>query len=161
MSSIEYLRELPRWTQLSVRKQFAERTENIPTFYEETIKQNNLETLYVELRVDGPYCSPIGTRNEIEAMIEVNVLINCAFDERDTMRLHSLGGVIIAALSKDFCVYKLGPNAWDDKSYFETYQLFADDNIEMSNFGQIDSTNKIYQSTVEAHYKMRFKNGTV
>ena len=161
MSSIEYLRELARWTQLSVRKQFVERTENIPVFFEETIKQNNVETLYVELRVDGPFCNPIGTRNEYEALIEVNVLINCAFDEQSTMKLYNLGGVVISALSKDFCVYKLGLNSWDDKSYFETYQLFADDNIEMSNFGQIDPVNKIYQSTVEAHYKMRFKNGTI
>jgi hypothetical protein len=161
MSSISYLRELPRWTQLSVRKQFKERTENIPVFFEEQIKENNKGPLYVELRVDGPFCNPIGSRDEYEAIIEVNVLIGAAFDETDTMKLHSLSGVVVAALAQDFCVYKLGPNAWDDRTFFETYQVVADDNIEVSNFGQIDSTNRIYQSSVEAHYRMRFRNGTV
>jgi hypothetical protein len=161
MPLIEYLRELPRWTQLSVRKQFIDRVENAPVLFEEQIKLNNKMPLYIELRIDGPFCTSIGTRDEYEAIIEVNALINAAFDEQDTMKLHNLGGVIIAALSKDFCVYRLGPNSWDDKSFFETYQLVTDDNIQMSNFGQIDVTNKIYQSTVEAHYRMRFRNGTV
>lgn len=161
MPSISCLRELPRWTQLSVRKQFVARTENIPVFFEETIKQNNKEPLYVELRIDGPFCTALGTKDEWEAMIEVNALICAAFSETDTMKLHTLAGVVIAALSESFCVYKLGDNAWDDKQFFETYQLVTDDNIEQSNFGQIDATNKIYQSTVEAHYRMRFRNGTI
>lgn len=156
-----YLHNLPRWTQLSVRKQFVERTENINVFFEEQIKGTAEYPLYVELRIDGPFVNPIGTKDEYEAIIEVNALINAAFDEKDTMKLHNLGGVVIAALSEDFCVYKLGPNTFDDKSFFETYQLVADDNIEMSNFGQIDTTNKIYQSTVEGHYRMRFRNGTI
>lgn len=161
MPSIECLREVPRWTQLSVRKQFVERTENIPVFLEEAFKKTYKEPLYVELRIDGPYCTPCGTRNEYEAYIEVNALLNAAFDETDTMKLHALAGVVVTALSKDFCVFKLGDNPWDDKSYFEAYQLVDGDNIQLSNFGQIDTTNKIYQSTVEAHYRMRFHNGTV
>jgi hypothetical protein len=161
MPLISCIREVPRWTQLSVRKQFVERTENIPVFFEETFKKTYTEPLYVELRIDGPYCTPVGTRNEYESYIEVNALLCAAFDEKDTMKLHNLAGVIQVALSKNFCVFKLGPNEWDDKSYFEQYQLIPEDNIQLSNFGQIDPTNKIYQSTVEAHYRMRFHNGTV
>lgn len=161
MPSIEFIREIPRWTQLSVRKQFVERTENIPVFFEETFKKTYNEPLYVELRIDGPYCTPVGTKNEYESYIEVNALLSASFDEKDTMRIHNLAGVVQTALAKDFCVFKLGPNAWDDKSYFETFQLIADENIQLSQFGQIDPTNKIYQATVEAHYRMRFHNGTV
>jgi hypothetical protein len=157
----DYLREVPRWTQLSVRKQFVARTENVPVLFEEQIKQNNKMPIYVELRIDGPFCTPFGTRNEYEAVIEVNALLCSAYDEKDIMKLHNLGGVVISALAEDFCVYKLGPNAWDDKSLFETYQLVTDDNIQMSNFGQIDPTNKIYQATVEAHYRMRFNNAAI
>ena len=160
MSSTK-LKELPKWAQLSVRKQFISRTENIPVFFEEQIKLYNNKTLYTEFRMDGPFVTTIGTRDEIEARFEVNILITAAFDEQDTMRLFKLGGVVIAALKDDFCIYKLGPEVTDDKSYFETLQLITDDNIEMSNFGQIDSTNKIYQASVEAHYKVRFKNGTI
>lgn len=158
---ITYLHKLPLWSQLSVRKAFVQRTENIPVLFEEQIKQNNTMPIYVELRVDGPYCDPIGTRNEYEAVIEVNALITCAFDEKDTMRLFKLQGVVVAAFNDDICVYKLGTESEDDKSFFGTYQLISGDRIEASNFGQVDSTNKIYQSTVEAHYKMRFLNGTI
>lgn len=161
MSSIEYIREIPRWTQLSIRKAFIARTENIPVFFEETFKKTYSEPLYVELRIDGPYCTPVGTRNEYESYIEVNALLSASFDEKDTMKIHNLAGVVQVALSKDFCVFRKGPNPWDDESYFETYQLLADENIQLSQFGQIDPTNKVYQATVEAHYRMRFHNGTV
>lgn len=160
-SNNRVLQAVPRWIQLSVRKQFVERSENIPVFFEETFKQNYTEPLYVELRIDGPVCTQIGTTNEWEAFIEVNALLNAAFNESDTMVLHDLAGVIIAALSPGFCVYKLGKHPIDDKSYFETLRLADDDEVRQSNFGQIDNTNKIYQSTVEAHYRMRFTtNGT-
>lgn len=161
MSSIEYIREVPRWTHLSVRKQFVNAVENAPVFFEEAFKTTYVEPLYIELRIDGPYCTPVGTRNEYEAYIEVNALVTAAFDEQDTMKIQNLVGVVTVALSKDFCVYKLGPNSWDDKTFFESYQLISDDNIQVSNFGQIDPTNKIFQTSVEAHYRMRFHNGTV
>lgn len=153
--------QLPKWIQLSVRKQFVERTQNAKVFFEELAKRYNTIPEYVELRIDGPYVKTIGSRNEMEAVIEVNALLTSAFNEQDTMGLYKLAGIVIAAFVQDFCIYKLGPETSDDKSYFETLQLITDDNVEMSNFGQIDSTNKIYQASVEAHYKVRFKNGTI
>lgn len=161
LANLTYMTEMPKWTILSVRKQFVQRTENIPVFFEETVKQNNKETLYVELRIDGPFVRPSGTRDEYEATIEVNALLNEQYNEKDTIRLFKLGGVVIQALVQDFCIYKLGPEVTDDKTFWETYQLITDDQVELSNFGQVDTTNKIYQATVEAHYKVRFKNGTV
>ncbi len=156
------LARLPVWAQLSIRKQFIERTENISVFFEETVKlQNNGIQLGVELRIDGPYTQTIGTRNELESTFEVNAEITAAYNEQDTMSLQSLGGIVIAALSQDFCIYKLGSKAEDTKEFFETLQLISDDRIEMSNFGQVDPTNKIYQATVEAHYKVRFEDGTI
>jgi hypothetical protein len=153
---------LPVWITLSIRKQFTERMQNCPVYFEEVTKPAGKKLLYVELRIDGPYMHPIGTRIEYEAVVEVNALINAPYNEKDTMSLQKLGGVVIAALNEDFCIFKLGDNPpIDTGEFFETMQLLTDDNIEMSNFGQIDTTNKIYQATVEAHYKMRFRNGTI
>jgi hypothetical protein len=157
----ELLTLIPRWITSSVRKGFVERVENLPVFVEEEIKLNNEKKEYVELRIDGPFINPIGSRNEYQARIEVNALITCSYDETDSLRLIKIGGIVIAALSKDFCIYKYGDEDTDDRSYFETMQVIADDQIELSNFGQIDPTNKVYQASVEAHYTMRFKNGTV
>lgn len=165
MSSIKILERLPTWGTLSIRDQFIKRTQNIPVFFEEQPKINNGETkqppIYCELRIDGPFIKPLGGRHEIEAVVEVNVVITAQYDEKNTQSLNKLSGIVLQALLEDFCIYKLGAEPCDDKSYFDIYQLIPDDNIEQSNFGQVDPTNKVYQSTVEGHYKVRFRNGTV
>lgn len=158
---IDYLQVLPKWITSSIRKQFVDRVANIPVYFEEQIKTNNKETFYFECRIDGPFLTPIGTKDEFEAIVEVNILINLAFDEQDTLQMQKLNGVVASALNKSFCVYKYGTELYDTSAFFETLQLITDDNIDVSYFGQIDPTNKIYQTSVEAHYKMRFKNGTV
>ncbi len=161
LTRVTYLNQLPKWTTLSVRKEFVARTENIPVFYEELIKSTTENTLYVELRIDGPFIKTLGSKDEIEATIEVNALLTSHYSEKNPNGLQELEGVVAEALVQDFCVYRLGTLQTDTKEFFETYQLVAEDNIEISRFGQISDTNKIYQTSVEAHYKMRFKNGTV
>jgi hypothetical protein len=132
-------------------------------YVEEMTKDENGKQLYLELRIDGPYHAPIGTSRENQLYIEVNVLCVAAYDPEDSLALIKLTDVATWMLNQDICVYKYGEAAGDDKSYFETLRLLgSNDAVKVSNFGQIDPVNKIFQATVEAHYELRYvNNGTV
>lgn len=161
-----YLEIVPKWTQLSIRKYFQERTENVPVYFEEVPKlrpkqESGVPQIGVELRIDGPFVEYIGTKREVELQWEVNALITWAYDERDTTGLIKLTGLVASVLSQDICVYKMGKTSYDTQAFYDTLRYMAEDRTEVTNFGQIDAVNRIYQSSVEGHYKMRIMNGTI
>lgn len=160
-----YLETISKWIQLSCRKHFVSRVQNAPVYFEEMPKKTNNTQGYqlgVEFRLDGPINRHIGTKREWESTIELNALVTAAFDEKDPMSLTKLTGVVVEAMSHDFCVYRLGTNStYDTLAYFGTLKLITEDDIEQANFGQIDATNKVYQTSIEAHYRIRWTNGTI
>lgn len=100
-----------------------------------------------EIRVDGPN---IEERSGVtRLLVFVNVLI---ITERDGKAYshETLVGKAIAALDKNISVYKFGTN--DDQSLYGCLQGYNE--IITTNFGEIDDSGIIVQTTVERDYAL-------
>lgn len=135
------------------------RLTNADVFIEGQDRSTSTRTSHFEVRVDGPYSDPCGSRGEYRSYVEVNILINCTRDESDIYRVDNMKGVAAQALNKDFCIYKVGnvgKNEQDDESLVGIMKLLAAERIKVSDFGMIDSNTEVYQAVAEAHYEMYF-----
>lgn len=114
---------------------------------------------HIELRVDGPYVTPCGTRGEMKAFIEVNLLGSVTRDEANVYIRENLEGLLAFMLNRDVCIYKtgnVGKVDVDDESEVGLMKLLPSDMIKTSDFGQIDPNTEVYQCVSEAHYEMYY-----
>jgi hypothetical protein len=113
----------------------------------------------IEVRLDGPYTRPAGSRIEWCSFVEVNLLCNISRDEGNIYARDNIKGLMAEMLSRDFCIYKVGNvgrEPADDESLVGVMQLLPVDAIKVSDFGLIDSNTEVYQAVAEAHYEMYF-----
>jgi hypothetical protein len=153
------LTNLKRWISASYRKQLRKLLSGASLFVEGEDRQTSLTPDHYELRIDGPYVKPNGTKGEYCAYIEVNILCNSTRDQANVYKKENLQGVASEALTRDFCIYKTGneeSNEADDGSLVGLMQLIPHEAIKTSEFGMIDPNTEVYQSVVEAHYEMFF-----
>jgi hypothetical protein len=140
-------------------KQLKDALQGMATFYEGADRLTSREPNYYEVRLDGPYYEPCGTRGEYKASIEVNILINTTRNEKYLFLHANLKGIAASALSRDYCIYRIGnvgKEDSDDQSFFEVMTLIGKDQIKVSEFGMIDTNTEVFQAVAEAHYEMRF-----
>lgn len=160
MNSIEAIKHLKRWIQASLVKQIRPLMgDGIALFVEGEDRLTNKKPKWAELRIDGPYLEPKGSKGEFSAYIEVNLLGDSTRNESNVYERQALQGYLAFLLARDFCIYRTGnepPRGTDDGSYFETMLLLAHEQIKVSDFGQIDSNTQVYQCVAEAHYEMTF-----
>lgn len=150
---------IQRWVQASMIKQLKDLLKGTATFYEGSDRLTSREQKFYEVRVDGPYYEPCGSRGEFKAYIEVNILISSTRDEKNLFIQANMKGIAVSALCRDFCIYRIGnigKEDSDDESYFEMMKLITKDQIKASEFGMIDPNTEVFQAVVEAHYEMRF-----
>lgn len=113
----------------------------------------------LELRIDGPYTRPNGTRGEYCSYIEVNLLCSTTRNEKEIFDRENLQGAMAYMLARDFCIYKIGnvgTNEADDESLVGVMRLLPVDAIKTSDFGLVDSNTEVYQAVSEAHYEMHY-----
>lgn len=156
MNSIENLK---RWIVASFWTELKSRLTGAPLFVEGDDRLTNRSANFFELRIDGPYTKPYGSKGEYCSYIEVNILATSTRDEGNRYTRENMQGIAAQALNKDFCIYKtgnVGKNAADDESLVGVMKLLPLDAIKTSDFGQIDSNTNVFQSVTEAHYEMHF-----
>ena len=137
------------------------RLTNADVFVEGQDRSSSTRNSHFEIRLDGPYTDPCGSRGEYRSYVEVNILVSSTRDESDIYRVDNMKGVAAEALNKDFCIYKVGnvgKNEQDDESLVGIMKLLPVERIKVSDFGMIDSNTEVYQAVAEAHYEMYFQH---
>lgn len=153
------LAPLIRWVRASYIKALKPLLEGKPLYVEGDQRLTNQTDQSIEIRIDGPYLTPVGTRGEYRAYIEVNLLVNSGYNQKNRYEADNLRGLLMNALNRDFCIYRTGNNIQeetDDNSLVGVMQLIPSQMIKVSNFGQINPDAKVNQSVAEAHYEMYF-----
>lgn len=150
---------LKRWIKASVIKAFKDEAHGRQLFIEGEDRRTDKSASHLELRIDGPYCTPIGGKGEWRAYVEINVLVNSTRNQENVYERENLQGAAQQMLNRDVCVYKIGnvgSNNADDESLFGILQLMPGDQIKLSDFGNVTDNAELYQAVAEAHYTMYF-----
>jgi len=150
---------LKRWIKASAIKAFKDEAGGQQLFIEGEDRRTDKSASHLELRIDGPYCTPNGSKGEWRAYVEINVLVNSTRNQENIYDRENLQGISQQMLNRDICVYKIGnvgTNDADDESLFGVLQLMPGDQIKLSDFGNVDDHAELYQAVAEAHYTMYF-----
>jgi hypothetical protein len=130
-------------------------------FVEGTHKGLPEETELLEYRQDGPQ-----TRQPSHGCFvlefEINILVRSYLDDDDFHKMRRSCGKVVAFLAKNHCIYRYGDGPSDDDSLLGTLQLKnrrKSDPVRVNNFGQINSTARIEEATVEALFEIHLKEG--
>ncbi len=151
---------LPRWTHASIKEYFKRNHSGSPIYFEGEDDRKSDESFWMEVRIDGPSLIPLGTRNEYMGVVEINIMISCKKDEKYVHRFQDVIGLALKLLSaKCISIKKIGNSALsiDDGTNFSFLQLLDDEPMPVNNFGQVDTTLRLQQASVEAHYKMQIE----
>lgn len=144
-----------RWIYSSIAKYFTDKAiaANVNIYIESAPAKDKHPQDWIELRIDGPYFSG-RSKNEWGATIEVNVVVSSAKNEKNNYRFLINSGLVCEWCVAEIPIFKLGTGVSDDQSLLTCLQLKTDDRerLIVSNFGQIDPTTQLLQSTVEGHY---------
>lgn len=157
---MEEIKHLERWITASLITALSKRSSGKKVYLEGMDRLTNKEKEFIELRIDGPYLDPCGSKGEYYAYMEVNLLCTSSRNEANAFAATNLRGVMLHMLNTDICVYRtgnVGKETIDDESLVGTMKLLSVDKIKASNFGQIDPATQAYQAVAEAHYEMYFK----
>ncbi len=158
-TTAQQLRALVRWIKASIVIEIRKTTEGQALFVEGDDRLTSKEQQFLEFRLDGPYISPHGTRGEYRAYVEVNILTTSTRNEKNRWNMEHLRGVVLAMLTRDFCIYRtsrVGREDIDDETLVGMMQLMPAEQIKLSDFGRIDPASETYQAVAEAHYEMFF-----
>ncbi len=152
------LKHIKRWIKASFVKEVRPLLEQgVDLFVEGEDRLTDKKAKFMELRIDGPYTTPCGTRDELCSYVEINLLGNSTRNESNVYDRENLQGLLAFILNRDFCVYRTGNEGnvpEDDGSLFGTMLLIPHDSIKTSDFGMIDANTEAYQCVSEAHFEM-------
>jgi len=109
-----------------------------------------------EVRITGPFTKELQGYYQLEVI--VNVLFQSRYDEdKNQYAILGMIGVFHAAMDSAIAVYKYGNEAGDDEHELVGCLSPAhgrNDTIRVLHFGQVDPTNKMKQSMIDARYVM-------
>lgn len=111
----------------------------------------------IELRIDGPHT--IVKPGFVYYDFEINTLISVTKNDEEIYRHLVIIGLFGNAFAPYINIYKKGGLAGiDDDSFVGCLErrpiLDSDREIVISNFGEIEATTDIVQSTIEGHYRL-------
>lgn len=114
-----------------------------------------------EVRITGPFTREL-SHDYFRLEVIVNVLFQSRYDEtKNHYTIIKKIGVFHEAMDGAIAVYKYGSEAGDDEHELVGCLSPAhgrNDSIRVMHFGQIDPTNKLKQSMVDARYVMEISN---
>jgi hypothetical protein len=111
----------------------------------------------IEIRVNGPYTQEL-SHGYYRLWTDVNVLLTSRFDRpwknRHVFLNHA--GLFHEAMDQPIHVYRYGSQPGDDGSYVGCLHPRPEpgESVRVLHFGQIDATDRIRQSAVDARYVM-------
>ena len=111
----------------------------------------------VEIRITGPFTRE-PSRNYYQLRLDVNVLISSRFDGPDKNRyaFTQLAGLFHEAMDGAIAIYKFGNQPGDDETFVGCLSPLSgrNDAVRVLHFGQINATDGLRQSMVDARYAM-------
>jgi hypothetical protein len=146
---------MDRWVFASVSKHFDDHKGSMNLYIEGMHRDTRKLEELIELRVDGPYYTEV-SKKYWKVYVEVNVLIQCAKNNQNFHRVRQLSGNVMEIFEPCISVYKYGTPG-DDSYVGSLGRMDQEDgrnNMQVSQFGQVDPVNQLEQATVEAHYVM-------
>jgi hypothetical protein len=145
----------PRWAFASFSKHFATHfeAENLNLFVEGDDRETALLAKFCEFRMDGPRLRAVG-RNRWEIFVPVNILVQTSMNDTNTHLHRTNIGIAESGFARTISIYKYGNGPDDDQSLLVCMSLMGDKNnpIKINDFGQVDTTVRLQQATVEGHY---------
>jgi hypothetical protein len=117
-----------------------------------------------EVRVSGPFSKEL-SHGWYELVADANVLLTSRYDGQEKSRYAILqfAGEFQAAMQDSIPVYKYGKLPGDDGTLVGCLQLVNgrvgdSGGVRVSHFGQLDATNRLKQSIVDARYRMELQS---
>lgn len=144
------IEHLPRWVHASIRD-YLKKQWTHPLIVEGEDNRKSKDPLYAELRIDGPVLVQFGTKGIYKLMVEINFMVTAQKDQKYVNGFQDLLGVALKALNQCIPIRKVGSEKPDDDGSF-VCNLLVEDELDLSNFGQVEVTVQTQQGTVEAAY---------
>jgi hypothetical protein len=110
---------------------------------------------FIEVRLDGPIIIG-GSRNNFYLDFELNILIQINIGS-NIYRIREIQGIICEKIISGIQIKKYGTNEENYGCLKQLYEETGGDNITVSNFGRIEPSSTIEQSSIESH--LRFHIG--
>lgn len=114
---------------------------------------------WAELRMMGPWMRE-QSQNYWQFEIRLNLFIASGVDATDLYKQQRLQGLYLPIFGNTIPVYRLGTGEFDDQSLMECLQLSPKDQIQVLNFGIVNTTDhvtRMEQSAIQAKYCMYFR----
>ena len=154
--------EMTRWVFASVSKHVndfvASALPTTPLFIEGQHRDTSKKPDFLELRMDGPYYTEL-SRDYHDVYIEINILVQSGQNDRNYHRIYDSVGISVKSLEGPISVFRFGSGVNDDNSFVGCLlleqTLKGRERIQVNHFGQIEPKASLFQSTVEAHYRMK------
>lgn len=147
----------PRWVFASISKHFSDQFQaaGVPLFVEGDDRDTAQLQDFAEFRMDGPRIREL-SKGYFRLYVPVNILVHSSMNDQSTHRLHTTLGKALEAFSDSITVFKLGadPVIDDGTSLVCMVQMREKlDELRVNHFGQVDTTSRIQQASVEGHYE--------
>lgn len=140
--------DLIKWIRASVAEHF--RTVVTPLGVSiEGQKKLTDQSDWCEIRVNGPTFTDFGVGTIVKVVI--NALVMTVRDESNLYAEDINVGKVVSGFS-NINTFKYGNTLSDDKSFIDCLNLNSP--IVVTRFGQIDPDLNVYQTTIEAEFKM-------
>lgn len=146
----------PRWLKASIYKHFDTRKGSYHLSFEGLNPRGTTELpSWAELRVDGPYCQEL-SKDYWNLYVEINVLISAQKNPDNLYAWDTMLGKFLSAFESSINVYKKGSGVVDDDSLVGCLAMLVGtrQQLQVSQFGQIEPDSNLQQAVIEAHYQM-------
>lgn len=119
----------------------------------------------VEIRITGPFIREL-SHNYWELKVDVNVLVSSRFDGPDTRNRYTfaqIAGIFQAAMEAVIAIYRYGNQPGDDETLVGCLSTLTGrrDAVKVFHFGQVNSTDGLRQSMIDAKYVMELSDNEI
>lgn len=144
-----------RWCYASINKHFDDRKGPYSLYIEGDERDELDESEFAELRIDGPFIT-IPQKHLYILDIEINVLCQTHQDPKRFYKAQRMVGVFMKAFENLIEIYKYGDGPFDTGGLLECFHLQRDlrESIEINYYGIVRSDTKLFQTTIEGHYRL-------
>ena len=144
-----------RWIYASICQHFEDLRSGLLMFLEGEHRTTQDTLQFFELRVDGPFFQQF-TKGYWNLKVEINAIITVPKSDKDFHNIRKQTDFVTSMFTNSILTYRYGKEIQDDNTYLGCLQ--AEDgkrkNLQVSHFGQLQTTDEILQAGVERHYKM-------
>lgn len=148
----------PRWAFASFSKHFATQFAVAPAIHL-FVEGDDRDTAelkdFAEFRMDGPRIRKL-SKGYYRLWVPVNILVQSTMDSEDTHRILRTIGRAVDSFHPTISIYKYGTDpVIDDSTLLICMKLMDNktDELRVNHFGQVDTTTRLRQATVEGHYE--------